>query len=119
MGFTVELVRPLPKPTGTDRRRGRGKAAPRDEILDRFFEDGEIWRAVWRLGPDRFPTLFRLDSHSSHVFDAYWVELMLAEVDRIQDMEVTADESEVFTGLRAMGRSCLLDRSLVMRFTGD
>ncbi|MFC8448731.1 hypothetical protein [Kitasatospora sp. NPDC057223] len=120
LGFAVALVRPHTVGERKEgRRRGKGKRISRDEVLDEFCEDGEIWAAVRRLGPDRFPTLFRLDSHSSHTFDSYWIELMLAEIDRIEGSGLTAAESEIFVKLRNMGKSCLLEGSLVMRFTGD
>ncbi|WP_431683655.1 hypothetical protein [Kitasatospora sp. KL5] len=119
MGFTAELVKPAATRGKKARGRRKDEAGPQDEVLDALFEDGEIWRAVRRFGPDRFPTLFRLDSHSSHVFDAYWAGLTLAEIERIEGLELTRAEAGIFASLRGMGQACLLDKSLVMRFTGD
>ncbi|MBN0048907.1 hypothetical protein JS756_33450 [Streptomyces actuosus] len=124
MGFTIQLARNTPAPaTDSTARKGTHKARRKAavEVLDTLIEDGEITRVVDREGPDRLPVLARLDPYADHVLDAYWCELLLAELGRIDDAALTPSEASVLDTLKSWAQRCAQapDGGHTIRFTGD
>ncbi|POX48612.1 hypothetical protein C3489_26815 [Streptomyces sp. Ru71] len=118
MGFTIELVRYAPAQAKAAK---AGRKRHREEVLDLLIEDGEIARLVDRQGRDRLPTTARLDPYADHVFDAYWCELLLADLDRVDAGDLTPSEATVLETLGAWARRCVAapEGDHRIRFTGD
>ncbi|WP_281154816.1 hypothetical protein [Streptomyces sp. HYC2] len=122
MGFYIELVRKDPSRRTGGGRRGKHKGREdAGQAIDSFAEEGEIIRVVEREGADRLPTLARLDPYGYHFFDAYWCELMLTDISRINSSALSPSEAAVIEKLTRWAQVCVraTDSDHIIRFIGD
>ncbi|MGW1163391.1 hypothetical protein ACWD48_35440 [Streptomyces sp. NPDC002519] len=110
-----------PQQTGKEWQNGRHKNGNSTEVVDSLVEDGEITRVVEREGADHLPTLARLDPYADHLFDAYWCELMLMEISRLDLSGPSPSEGALLEKLARWAKTCVEapEADHVIRFTGD
>jgi hypothetical protein len=121
MGLSVQLVDTTLTATMDRQAKGKprkGQAAVSD-IVSCLWEDREIEAVLASAGRDTLPALARIDPYADTEFDHYFCELALAEVNRIAEQPLPANEKSFLAELRPMLQQALAEPTYIVRFIGD